>query len=126
MAILSAKMTLGSYQFEWNPKRYTIPKKQRYYSVVDTYSDVAFFDWGSLIDGQQIMLEWDFMMQAQFNQFQDLMVSGEQLVWAPISGESPTYNVEVCALDGKYFEGSIHDAPYRLDVRLLLMIDSEV
>lgn len=120
------KMRLGPYDFEWNPSQYTIPKKNKSYSIVETYSSVAFFSWGLTSIGQQISLEWNRMPEAQFDQLQQLLEDDEDSVWTPISGEATAYDVEICSLEGRYMQHSIHDAPYRDGVKLILMLKEEV
>lgn len=120
------KMRLGPYDFEWNPTQYDIPKEDKTYSVVQTYESVAFFSWGTSIIGKEIELEWDRMKEEQFDQLQTLLEADQETVWTPISGEVTAYNVELCQLNGKFMEFSLHDAPYRDDVKLLMVIMSEV
>lgn len=120
------KMRLDTYDFEWNPAQYTIPKVDKSYSVVPTYETVAFFSWGTKLVGKEIVLEWDMMPDAQFSALQSILELEGEVVWTVMSGEATAYNVNVCALDGKFIEKSIHDAPYRTDVKLTMVIMSEV
>ena len=120
------KMRLGPYDFEWNPTQYTLPEEEKSYSVVPTYDSVAFFSWGTTIVGKEIELEWDRMKEAQFTQLQTLLEADQETLWTPISGESTAYNVELAQLNGRFMEFAIHDAPYRDNVKLLMVIMSEV
>ena len=119
-----AKMTLGGYEFEWNPSQYTIPKEDKSYSVVQTYSSAAYFSWGTSIIGKEIVVEWEMMPADDFDQIQTLLEADAEVVWVPGNGSS--YNVEVADLQGRYIEKSIHDAPYRERARCTLIIISEV
>lgn len=121
-----AKMRIGPYDFEWNPTLYTIPEADKDYSVVETYESVAFFSWGTSIVGKEVTLEWDRMKEQQFDQLQTLLELDQETVWTPISGEAVAYNVELCQLQGKFMDFAIHDAPYRDNVKLLMVIMSEV
>jgi hypothetical protein len=118
------KMSLGSYTFDRNPVQFDVPKKIKYSANVSTYSGESYFSWGTGIAGQRITLEWDWMTSTAFDQFQSILEEDAQKVWDPKSGS--TYNVEVLSLDGKYVESSLLDAPWRRDVKLSLLIRSEV
>lgn len=121
-----AKMRLGPYDFEWNPTQYTIPEEGKSYSVVQTYESVAFFSWSTTIVGKEILLEWDRMKEAQWDELQTLLETDQQQLWTPISGESVAYNVEMCQLDGRFMDFALHDAPYRDGVKLLMVVINEV
>ena len=118
------KMVLGGYTFEWNLTESTIPLEQKAYSAVELYSGEAYFSWGTQIAGKQIALEWDWMKEDEFTQLVQLVRNDAQIVWNPQTGS--TYNVEAVRLDGKYFTSSLLDANYRKDVKLELLIMSEV
>ena len=121
-----AKMRLGPVDFDWNPTQFTIPKKGKSYSVVETYTTVAFFSWGVTSIGQQISMEWEMMPEQQFDDLQQLLDNDINYLWTPVSGEAGSYDVEILDLQGKYMEKSIHDAPYRVDVKLVVMLKEEV
>jgi hypothetical protein len=116
------KMILGSYTFEWNPTNYTIPKLNKSWGKVDTYSSSATFSWGTFIVGQEVEIEWKWMKEAQFDELQTLLEADAEVTWTPQTGT--TYQVEIMDLEGKLFLSSLTDAPYRLAVRLLLVIKS--
>ena len=82
-------------------------------SIVKTYSGAAYFSWGTLQEGQEILIEWGWMKEAQWDQLQTLLEADTQIVWDPQTGT--TYNVEVTRLEGIYFESSLIDAAYRKD-----------
>ena len=117
-------MTLGSYTFAENPAQFTEPKNIRHSAFIKTYSSVAFYSWGIFIAGEECVLEWEYMAEAMFEELQAIIEADTQVVWNPQTGE--TYNVEALSLDGPLIEKSILDAPYRKDVKLLLLIMSEV
>jgi hypothetical protein len=119
-----AKMVLGSYTFEWNPEQYTIPEKQRSYSVVPTYVTAAFFSWGVSRIGKEIVLEWDMMKEAQWDSIQTILEADTEVLWYPEGGAGASYTVEVVKLQGEYVEKSISDAPYRRRVQLTLILKS--
>jgi hypothetical protein len=119
------KMRLGTYDFDWDPVQYTIPVEGKSFSVVQTYDSVAFFSWGTKIIGKEIVMEWDMVTESQFNSLQTILEADEEVEWSPISGEQ-SFMVNVCALDGRYIEKSIHNAPYRTDAKLTVVIMSEV
>ncbi len=119
-----SNQTLGSYQFEWNPEKWTIPRKEKYYGKVLTYESVGFFSFGMSIVGKEIVLEWDWMSLEQWNELDTLFQADAGCVWLP--GDGNTYNVEMLHLDGAYFEVVDLDLAYRRNVKLTLMIMSIV
>jgi hypothetical protein len=40
---MAEKMRLGPYDIDWNPTQFTVPKKDKRYSIVQTYSSAVFF-----------------------------------------------------------------------------------
>jgi len=118
------KMILGGYTFTWNPEKCTVPRKTKSSSTVETYSGAVYFSWGTLIAGQMISLEWDWLDEAQWDEFQTLLEADAEVVWNPRTGT--TYNVEISKLQGTYQAKSLTDAAYRRNVVLSLIIISEV
>ena len=117
-------MILGSYAFERDPDGCTVPKKARYTSMVKTYGGAVFFSWGLFIEGVEIEMSWKLMSATMFNMLQTLLEADAEIVWDKKSGT--TYNVQLQALEGAYVETSLLDAPYRQDVKLRMVITSEV
>jgi hypothetical protein len=122
------KMTLSGESGQctvWrNPNSFTLPKKDKYASNINTYGGTAYFSWGTFTAGQKIKLEWDWYDSTSFDTLQTLLENDEQIVWDPQTGI--TYNVEMMKLNGKYVESSLVDAPWRRSVVLELLIQSEV
>lgn len=118
------KMVLGAYTFSWNPEKCTVPRETKSSSVVETYGGAVYFSWGTLIAGQKINLEWDWLQEAQWDELQTLLEADAEVVWDPQTG--PTYNVEIAGLKGDYQDKSLIDADYRRNVVLSLVIISEV
>jgi hypothetical protein len=117
-----AAMQLGSYTFEWQPERWTIPKKERTVASVKTYESNVFFSFGITIVGKEIVLEWHFMSIAQFNALYALYISDIAQTWIP--GNGGTYIVEILDLVGDYFETVDYDLAYRRNVKMRLSIKS--
>ena len=113
-------MTLGGYLFDWNPDQFGILKEEKYTGVVLTYGSIGYFSFGTSIVGKQILLEWNWMKQSQFDTLNGLYLSDESKIWIP--GDGYIYTVEILKLDGMYFEVSGLDAPYRKEVKMLLLI----
>lgn len=118
------KMVLGAYTFSWNPEKCTVPHETKSSSVVETYGGAVYFSWGTLIVGQKINIEWDWLQEAQWDELQTLLEADAEIVWDPQTGS--TYNVEVADLRGDYQDKSLIDAAYRRNVVLTLIIISEV
>jgi len=122
---MATKMQLGGNPLWRNPTQFSIPKDEKHYSIIPTYSGVAFFTWGLFTAGQIVELEWEWMDSAAFGTLQGLLEDDVQKVWDPkISGEG-TFNVELLSLNGKYVESALHDANWRQNVRLELLVRSE-
>lgn len=121
-----ANMALGAYTFAQNPTTLPMIKADRVTANVITYDSVAFFSWGASIVGNKILLEWDYMPTAQFTQLDTFYQADAALVWNPQDGSSKTYNVEITGLDGKYHLAMETSDEWRKDVKLELLILSEV
>ena len=117
------KMTLGGYQFWRNPTSFTEPRDYRSSATADTYSGVMFFSWGIFTDGQEIVLEWDWMTSTMFAVLQTLLEQDTAHNWNSQLGTS--YVVQILSLEGKYIESALSDAPWRQKVKLTLLIRSE-
>jgi len=120
------KMRLGPYDIEWNPTQFTVPKKDKRFSIVQTYTTAAYFSWGVSSVGKEIMVEWEMMKEQDFDNLQELLENDQAYLWTPVSGEGTAYDVEVCQLDGSYIDKSTAYAPYRTNVKLMLMLTEEV
>jgi hypothetical protein len=107
-----------------NPNNFTVPNKEKYSANIQTYGGTAYFSWGTFIAGQKIKLEWDWYDSTSFDTLQTMLEDDEQKVWNPQTGS--TYNVEIKKLSGKYLESALLDAPWRRNVILELVIQSEV
>jgi len=108
---------LGSYIFEWNPDRYSIPGKEKSFSMVETYSSVGWFSWG-MFEKKTITLEWDWMSLAQYNAIKAIFEQDVQTSWT--DGKTIAYTVEINDFGGDYFENYGIDLAYRENVKLEL------
>ena len=121
---MKQKVVLGTLTFSVNPDRMTVIKSKKYASVVQTYSSAVFFSWGMKLVGLIALLEWTIMPEADWDSLVTMEAAEQAVVLDPKTGK--TYNVEIVSLNGKYIEKSLAEAPYRADVKLELMIKSEV
>ena len=118
-------MQLGSYTFMQNPcEPMPVITEERRADTVKTLGGVAFFSWGTFIEGQQVPLNWTAMPTAQYTQLLSLLNADAELVWDPENGS--TYNVEIVSLNGDYHISAGTGAAYRKNVEMLLLIMSEV
>lgn len=120
-----AFMTLGSYTFIRDPKEIEdlIPVKSAAYQ--ETYSDVAYFSWGTSIVGKVVPLEWDWMETTMFQELDTLNQADVAVVWNPQNGH--TYTVEIMNLVGTYMGRLSDSASYgRKDVTLTLLIKAQL
>ena len=118
-------MTLGAYTFAINPNEpVSIITQERRASSIKTLGGIAFFSWGALLPGQEILLPWSFMTTAQYNSLHGLLTADAQVVWDPENGS--TYNVEILSLKGEYHLDAGAGAAYRKNVEMVLLIMSAV
>jgi len=119
-----------SYDFVLLPGKMTMIRPDKAVASVLTYSDVAYFSWGSSIIGKLITLQWNACPAAQFAQFDTFFAADVPLVFDPTLTGTPadtTYNVEMLSLDGEYLLGGYgtDDAAWRGNVEMTLLILSE-
>jgi len=121
---MSGLQSLGGYAFPWDPDRWTIPKAEKFWGKVQTYSSAAFFSFGISIVGKEVVLEWDWMSSAQFAALDALYQSDEPVVWNPPGASA--FEVNILGCDGEYFEVLGTDIEYRKNVKITLMIMREI
>lgn len=113
-------MILGTYFFEWNPDRATIPESTKTVATVGTYSGNALFQWEPILEGAKVDLWWRWMSTAQYDALKAYYLSLDPVVWHQTATKA--YTVYVTGLDGKYIEVLMEEISYRLDVTLELNI----
>ena len=122
-----ASMILGSYTFDWPPisSNIDIVRPLKSNSSVETYSTVAYFNWGSKIAGRQFNLEWEYMSGAQFSSLDALYAADEIIVWDILGDGTKRYNVIIEKLDGAYFL-NYNDSYWRRNVKMTLLVISQL
>jgi hypothetical protein len=120
-------MILGGYTFALDPAICALIRPHKRCASVETYSGVVFFSWGASIVGVAVDMSWPAMSTAQFAALDALYQADAPVVLDPQDGSNKTYNVEIEALDGRFFVGA-EDAigNLRRDVTMRLLILSEV
>lgn len=121
---MATMMILGSYTFTLNPEKCDMPVAEKRAASVKTLGGMGYFSWGTLLPGTEITLEWTYMPVAMFTELETLNEADAQIVFNPGSGT--TYNVEIIDLKGKWFLDQTITAQFRGDVKLQLVIISEV
>jgi hypothetical protein len=116
--------TLGGYTFYWDPDVMSIPEKQKTVAVAATYGGSALFEWGAILQGTKVTLEWDFMPKGMYKKLREQYLrEGTTYVWNPQTGGN-TYNVRLVKLEGDYFGTVHHEGPYRRNVKLTMDVRS--
>lgn len=115
-------MILGDYTFETNPEdSFEIIKSEKSSAKLDTYTGVAFFSWGMILAGTVILLKWNAMSTAMFDELDNIYQADASTTFVPSNdSQGDSYDVEIMSLKGKYhmeLEGT-----YRKDVELELLI----
>jgi hypothetical protein len=117
-------MVLGVLTFLWKPTTMNVILPKRSNAVLETYTTVAFFTWGTFITGKTLQLQWDMMETGQFDDIVDLVEDDVEMEFDP--GEGVTYQVQITDFDGAYFKDlSAAGKSFRKDVRLSLVIISQ-
>lgn len=119
-------MILDSYTFPKVPGEMTMIESKKYTASMLTYTSVAYFSWGSTIEGKLLKLKWGGMSTTQFDALQAKYVLDTTMVFDPEQGDAKTYNVEVMNLTGSYHLSLLDSASHRIDVEMDLLIMSEV
>jgi hypothetical protein len=112
---------LGGITFTFNPDRQSIPARKKSVSAVQTYTSNAVFQWTAVWPGSIIILEWEFMPAAQYDDLVDVYLSIDPVTFNPDTGGS-TYQVVITDMTGEYFEVAATDLTYRKNVKLTLMV----
>lgn len=124
-----AEQTLGTYSFEDDPEKMTIPESKKTVAVVQTYSSAAVFQWPALISGQEVSLYWTLMSDTMYGYLRALYISQDIVTWIPkpatLTYAGASYSVAVIGLEGTYNDGTFHHQPYRFNVTLTLLLLSE-
>ena len=120
-------MSLDTYTFSVNPSDMPIIKAERSASYVDTYSGIAFFSWGPVLPGREILLEWTYMPADMWDQLDTLYQADAEVIFDPQDGSGKAYNVEILKLDGQWFlKWGTDSGTLRKNVKMVLLIMSEV
>lgn len=120
-------MILGTYALPWDPDRWTMPEPKQRVLEQDTYSSNILFFYGEKVVGTRIELEWEWMSQAQFDALDVLYQADLPVVWNLQEPTDPrTFMVEIEKFDGSLFDVALWDLSHRKDVKMSLIILSEV
>lgn len=108
---------------QYTPLKYTKPRPELSTAVINTYGGVAIFDWGSILPGKKITLEWRSMTVELFDVLDLVYQAGDVVVWdSGITGQA--YNVKITSFDGSLLLDP--DNAYMLDITMTMHIISEV
>jgi len=121
---MATMMTLGGYAFTLNPEEANMPIPAKRADFLETFGGVAYFSWGTFIEGSEIKLKWSYMSVAMFETLQTKFEADTQIVFTP--GDGNSYNVEITDLKGKWFLDQTAGAQFRGDIEATLLIMSEV
>ncbi|OPY90575.1 MAG: hypothetical protein A4E73_02419 [Syntrophaceae bacterium PtaU1.Bin231] len=124
-----ANMSIGGVTLSSNPSACSLIKADKSCSLIQTYGGAAFFNWGTVLQGKEIELRWEYMEETDFASLDALMDGDGTVIFDPQDGSGSTYNVWLISLDGDYHLalGDGDDSSvYRRDVSLIMAIESEV
>jgi hypothetical protein len=121
-----ANISINAYTLIDQPNEMTPVRADRSIAYELTLSSVAFFSWGSSIVGKEITLSWNYMTATEFASLDAIYQADTEVVFDPQAGDSKTYNVQVISLDGTLVRKISGTGAYRTDVKMVLLIMSEV
>lgn len=119
-------MSLGSYTFYRNPEKCSYPQKEKRASVLKTLEGAAYFSWGTVLAGKIIELHWPGLETTQFDELMTLFEADVEIVFNPDVGLGTTYNVEILDLLGDFFAPYSDASGFKRNVKMQLVIMSEV
>ena len=91
-------------------------------AMVETYSSVTLFSWGSTVVGKIIDLTWNMLQTTEFNALDTVQAEDTTFVWFPGFPDSTvSYKTNLLSLDGEYWI-SQESTGYRQNVRAQLLI----
>jgi hypothetical protein len=72
---------LGGYTFPWKPEKFTIPRGERGSAWVKGLSVLGYLAESSILQSKEILLEWDFVSEAQWDAMMALYRQDDLLEW---------------------------------------------
>jgi hypothetical protein len=121
-----ANIAIDGHTVTDNPNSMTIVRAEKRASHVLTYSNVGFFNWGVSIIGKEIALAWNWMAASEFDTLAASYVKDGPVVFDPQDDSSKTYNVQIVTLEGAYHVTIGTGSVLRKDVKMTLLIMSQV
>jgi hypothetical protein len=76
---------LGGYTFPWRPEKCTIPRGERGSAWAKGLSVLGYLAESSILQSKEILLEWDFVSAAQWDEMMTIYRADELVEWDPIS-----------------------------------------
>lgn len=114
--------SLGDLTFDWEPEQMTPAESKKTVAKAVTYGGAEIFQWAAEIQGEEIILEWGYVPNAQYASLREKYLSMDAVVFS--TGDTD-FNVIVTDLTSEYLEIKLDDEPYRKNVKLTLSIISE-
>ena len=119
-------MILGGVTFPgvYCPIDMTVPRPTTNIAVMQTYTGIKLFNWGSILAGKEIDMKWDVMTKALFDSLDTVYRAGASVVFNPDLVSGAAYNVVITEFDGKLLYGQ--DLVKRVDCTMKIVIESQV
>ena len=119
-------MTLGGVTLPdvYCPIDLTIPRPKTYIAIMQTYTGIKVYNWGSILAGKELDLKWDVMTKTLFDSLDTLYQAGASVVFNPDLVSGKTFNVVISDFEGKLIYGQ--DLTKRIDCTMKLIIESQV
>lgn len=122
-------MKISNYEIWWMPKSENVEiiKKRKPCASVDTYSNVAYFSWPPLLEGQKVNFEWENMSTEQFNALDTLYQADNEDTLDLVGDGTTQYKVRILNLTGTYFVSKYeNENTHRRNVKMELLIMGQV
>lgn len=117
-----AKISIGNFILPHNPSKMTMVHAQRHTAKAKTLNTIAFYSWGTMVNGLEIVMNWPFMKSSTFATLDGLIMADSPATFNPQDGSGSIYNIELEKLDGDYHIGLSSGITYRKNVKLTLTI----
>ena len=124
-------ITINGHVIYDPPEEMSIIAPNKSAAVIETYGGAAYFNWGLIYPGTNIILNWKYMLASDWNTIQSFMPLLGSLYFTAKTvaspGTSPVFTVWLMSLTGMYHRTmQTGTNVYRKNCTLNLVIESQV
>lgn len=74
-------MIIGGYVMPWRPDKFTIPREEKGSSMAVGLGVLGYMGEDAILESKEVLLEWEFMTAAQFDQLMTIYLNDEIVEW---------------------------------------------